>query len=156
MNGAGIYFADNPMSALIKSRILNPSVMIVAKVNVGRLTVENGPHNDWNLSIVNQKGYDSVQTNCKSGLEICVYESWRVDIVEYYHLQCRRFINGILFRYTNEINSNKVFNIFFEARKVGNFSFTVTCTMIGQNQKQTIKAGANINRLHIFCDFALF
>lgn len=97
MFGPGIYFAENPMSALAKARSHPVDAVIIVSLNLGRLMTEEKAHPDWNLQIVRSKGFDTVQmTHCNTGVEICVYESSRVTIHSTVNMNIDKLIFEIL------------------------------------------------------------
>lgn len=82
MFGGGIYFAEKPIDSTKKAHVHKCDSIIIAQLDVGRLMTEEIAHNNWNLSILKSKGYDSVQMrHCRTGPEICLYEPWRITII---------------------------------------------------------------------------
>lgn len=159
MNGAGVYFADNPMSALFKSHTLNPGAIIVAKVNVGRKAIESCSHRDWNLRKIEEKGFDVVQTNCKSGPEICVYEPWRITIVEIYYLKEKRSENNhsTHMKYFNEFFPFKTIEVHIKFNpKNDKFLYDASFTMKNIGEEWSHYGCCNIGNDLVFKDFTLY
>lgn len=158
MNGTGVYFADNPVSALFKAHVINPGAIIVAKVNVGRKTLERCSHQDWNLQKIKEKGFDCVQTNCRSGPEICIYEPWRITIVETYYLKelYSEAFHTTHFKYFHETNSFKTFEVNINFKPNNTFLYDVICIMKNICEEKTLNGGCNIGDNRIFTNFTLF
>lgn len=153
MNGTCVYFADNPVSAVFKSRTIDPGAIIVVKVNTGRLTIETVAHPEWNLNKIKAKGFDCVQTNCKSGPEIGVYEPWRITIVEIYYLKEK--VNNHS-KYVHETNRFKTIDIDLAYRSEGTFLFKVTCIMKSFSNEKKFFGGCDCDIFLISKNFTLF
>ena len=153
LNGAGVYFALNPMSAFFKSHTVDPGTIIVATINTGRLLKENCAHPDWNLKRINERGFDCVQTNCKSGSEICVYEPWRITIIEAYYLKEK--INWFC-KYTHESNPRKEIKFLFLNDPDGEFQFNSTCVIQNLNQEKILYGAFDADKNNISTNFTLF
>lgn len=129
MFGPAIYFAMDPKDSIKKAQSSILDSIIVVHLNTGRIKTEEFAHNNWNLSIINNLGYDSVQMiHCKTGPEICVYEPNRIEIIGFV------FWNNKIIE-IKELNNNKI--------DLNNFHFLLT------NERRILNIKQNSIQDHI-------
>lgn len=82
MLGNGIYFAEKPEGALKKAHCPTLDCILIVILNVGRVKTATSAHRNYDLKIINNMGYDSIEMrHCKTGPEICVFEPHRIKII---------------------------------------------------------------------------
>lgn len=113
--GAGVYFAEQPKSALNKAQCSVLDAIIVVHLDTGKIKEVTCWHN-WTKQELNSLGYDSVRRiNCPSGNEICIFETNRIKIIGIVHWDRSTIV--IKEFYSNLINVSK-FHFLTEKRKL--------------------------------------
>ena len=105
MFGRGYYFTERPVDAILKVDSNEKCEAIIeVRIDTGRMRTESYAHPDWNSTFASNNGFDSVQMNhCQTGVEICVYDSSRITVVEVIISKNKERIQANLLKYTKAI-----------------------------------------------------